>query len=84
MKGRDAMKSAFDTWFRAQFGPRPGGEVSIETLMRQRARGDIACRLIRERNSYDAAKLAARFSWDMRDDDKTVGGVRRIVKGGDA
>jgi hypothetical protein len=54
------MKSKLDIWFKEQFGARPGGNKSHETLLKDLQKKQYAFmeagRLLRQREEYDKDK----------------------------
>jgi len=61
------MKSEFMTWFRAQFGRRPGGNKDTSTLVREHAAAYMAKikaqELLDARLEYDKKLDAATTAW---------------------
>jgi hypothetical protein len=65
----------FGEWFRAQHGPRPGGEMTDEEMLEAVAKGEECRRLYRERLDWDNRRTSALYAWQVPNSLKR-GGVR--------
>jgi hypothetical protein len=64
------MKSEFDKWFKEQFGARPGGNKSYDTLDQDYKKKQWAFiqakRLLTERVEYDEKIRVASYAWNAK------------------
>jgi hypothetical protein len=59
--------SAFTAWFSKQHGPRPGGRKSDDALLYTILDGQLAERILDEREIWDARRESALYVWQQRD-----------------
>ena len=59
--------SAFETWFVAQHGERPGGTETDESLHAKQIAGEAAGEVIKRRYEWDARFESALYAWQARE-----------------